>query len=190
MSLCNAMIIVRILNVEKYKVVIICHDFTLFLCRIFLNQQIQCSFFFFTKENSLAAFSRKKANAEKKQEKKKAFQHQDSESTADVYLFALGDFAVMPWKLNKRNWESCRSEAHMLSLEFRHLVIVLSVMFSVSTLGEISVQCFDLKTTSPPTCRHQHQHTRLSSQQNVCRLLTFTGQGWIYPKPFLPRQKM
>lgn len=30
------------------------------------------------------------------------FQHQDSKSTADVYLFALGDFAIMPWKLNKR----------------------------------------------------------------------------------------
>lgn len=133
----------------------------------------------------------KKANAEKKQEEKKnAFQHQDSESTAGMYLFALGDFAVMPWKLNKRNWESCRSEAHMLSLEFRHLVIVLSVMLSVSTLREISVQSFDLTTTFPPTCRHQHQHTRLSSQQNVCRLLTFTGQGWIYPKPFLRRQKM
>lgn len=153
----------------------------------FETSKYSVNFFSLLRKTVCLLSAEKKANAEKKQEgKKKAFQHQD---TADMYLFALGDFAVMPWKLNKRNWESCRSEAHMLSLEFRHLVIVLSVMLSVSTLREISVRSFDLKTF-PPTCRHQHQHTRLSSQQNVCRLLTFTGQGWIYPKPFLRRQKM
>lgn len=56
------------------------------------------------------------------------------------------------------------------------------------TWKKVSVRSFDPKT-SPPTCRHQHQHTRLSPRQSACCLFVFMGQRWIHPQHFLHRHK-